>query len=102
MDKLVLEALEERGSLETFEFAKELGKDHQAIVGSVKSIHALGDVSEHVQCTFPSVIYIRSCVLFMFRKLFQYKSLQTEKKFLPPWEGCLDIVRRILHQNQRT
>ena len=46
MDKLVLEALEERGSLETFEFAKELGKDHQAIVGSVKSIHALGDVSD--------------------------------------------------------
>ena len=46
MDKLVLETLQERGSLETFEFAKELGKDHQAIVGSVKSIHALGDVSE--------------------------------------------------------
>ena len=46
MDKLVLETLEERGSLETFEFAKELGKDHQAIVGNVKSIHALGDVSE--------------------------------------------------------
>ena len=45
MDKLVLEALEERGSIETFEFAKELGKDHQSIVGSVKSIHALGDVS---------------------------------------------------------
>ena len=51
MDKLVLEALEERGSLETFEFAKELGKDHQAIVGSVKSIHALGDVSDmNVHC----------------------------------------------------
>lgn len=46
MDRLVLEAVEERGSIETFEFAKELGKDHQSIVGSVKSIHALGDVSE--------------------------------------------------------
>ena len=47
IDKLVLEAIEEKGSIETFEFAKELGKDHQSIVGSVKSIHALGDVSEH-------------------------------------------------------
>lgn len=45
LERLVLEAVEERGSIETFEFAKELGKDHQAIVGSVKSIHALGDVS---------------------------------------------------------
>ena len=44
LDRLVLEAVEERGSIETFEFAKECGKDHQSIVGSVKSIHALGDV----------------------------------------------------------
>ena len=50
MDKVVLEALEERGSIETFEFAKELGKDHQSIVGSVKSVHALGDVSDLVPC----------------------------------------------------
>lgn len=48
LDRLVLEAVEERGSIETFEFAKELGKDHQSIVGSVKSIHALGDVSEEI------------------------------------------------------
>ena len=47
LDKVVLEALEERGSIETFEFSKELGKDHQSVVGSVKSIHALGDVSEN-------------------------------------------------------
>lgn len=46
LDRLVLGAVEEKGSIETFEFAKELGKDHQSIVGSVKSIHALGDVSE--------------------------------------------------------
>ena len=45
LERLVLEGVEERGSIETFEFAKELGKDHQSIVGSVKSIHALGDVS---------------------------------------------------------
>ena len=44
LDRLVLEAVEERGSIETFEFAKECGKDHQSIVGSVKRIHALGDV----------------------------------------------------------
>lgn len=44
LDKVVLEALEERGSIETYEFSKELGKDHQSIVGSVKSVHALGDV----------------------------------------------------------
>lgn len=45
LDKVVLEALEERGSIETYEFSKQLGKDHQSIVGSVKSVHALGDVS---------------------------------------------------------
>lgn len=45
LDRLVLEAVEERGSIETFEFAKECGKDHQSIVGSIKSIHALGDVN---------------------------------------------------------
>ena len=45
LDRLVLEAVEERGSIETFKFANECGKDHQSIVGSVKSIHALGDVS---------------------------------------------------------
>lgn len=45
LDRLVLEAVEERGSIETFEFAKECGRDHQSIIGSVKSIHALGDVS---------------------------------------------------------
>ena len=45
LDRLVLGAVEERGSIETFEFAKECGKDHQSIVGSIKSIHALGDVS---------------------------------------------------------
>ena len=45
LDKIILQAIEERGSIETFEFAKEVGKDHQSVVGSVKSIHALGDVS---------------------------------------------------------
>lgn len=28
MDKVVLEVLEERGSIEIFEFVKELGKDY--------------------------------------------------------------------------
>ena len=45
LDRLVLEAVEERGSIETFEFATERGKDHQSIVGSIKSIHTLGNVS---------------------------------------------------------
>lgn len=45
LDKVILETLEKRGSVETLELAKELGKDHQLIVGIVKSIQSLGDVS---------------------------------------------------------
>ena len=48
LDKTILETLEKKGSVETLELAKELGKDHQLIVGSVKSIQSLGDVSWHV------------------------------------------------------
>ena len=61
LDKVVLEALEERGSIETYEFSKELGKDHQSIVGSVKSVHALGDVSIFKGSYLRNLIKVSTC-----------------------------------------
>ena len=90
LDKVVLEALEERGSIETFGFSKELGKDHQSVVGSVKSIHALGDVSENV-----NVFY--SCWSFgnpeySFRDRVRSK-VQIGKKFL--FNSTLILIERL-------
>jgi hypothetical protein len=44
-EKLILEEVKNTGKLNTFEFAKDLQRDHQLIVGAVKSIQSVGDVS---------------------------------------------------------
>lgn len=41
----ILKDIEARGSLDTYEYAASVGKDHQAVVGVIKSIQAIGDVS---------------------------------------------------------
>lgn len=41
----ILKAIEARGSLDTYEYATATNRDHQSIVGVIKSIQALGDVS---------------------------------------------------------
>ena len=45
LDRIILESVDLRGSIDSYEFAKELQKDHQVIVGAIKSIHSLGEVS---------------------------------------------------------
>lgn len=45
-EKLILEEVENTGKLNTYEFAKDLQRDHQLIVGAVKSIQSVGEVSE--------------------------------------------------------
>ena len=41
----VLKTIEAKGSLDTYEYANATGKEHQSVVGVIKSIQALGDVS---------------------------------------------------------
>lgn len=41
----ILEIVAERSVLDSYQYAHELGKNHQEIVGVVKSLESLGDVS---------------------------------------------------------
>lgn len=41
----ILEIVAERSLLDSYQYACELGKNHQEIVGAVKSLESLGDVS---------------------------------------------------------
>ena len=45
LSTILLKLLETRGSLESYEISRELGKDHQHVVGAIKSIHSQGEVS---------------------------------------------------------
>ena len=40
----LLQLLDDRGSIDSYEVAKELDKDHQLVVGAVKSLQSLGNV----------------------------------------------------------
>ena len=41
----LLKLLAERGTLDSYDLSQELHKDHQAVVGTIKSLHSLGEVS---------------------------------------------------------
>ena len=41
---LLLKILSQRDSIDSYELAKELGKDHQTIVGAINSLRSLGNV----------------------------------------------------------
>jgi len=41
----LLRVLGERGSFDSYELSLELGKDHQLVVGAIKSVQSLGEVS---------------------------------------------------------
>ena len=45
LDGLILHTLEQRGRLDSYEFSKELGKGHQTVVGAIKSLQSVGNVS---------------------------------------------------------
>ena len=45
LNEILLGRVAERGRLDTYEFSQETGRDHQAVVGAVKSLRSLGDVS---------------------------------------------------------
>ena len=41
----LLKLLAERGTLDSYDLSQELHKDHQTVVGTIKSLHSLGEVS---------------------------------------------------------
>lgn len=43
--EVVLQAVDETGEVDTLFLAKKLGVNHQSLVGAVKSLQSLGDVS---------------------------------------------------------
>ena len=48
----LLKFLADRGSLDSYSYAQKTGSEHQAVVGAIKSLESLGDVSllcDHVQ-----------------------------------------------------
>jgi len=81
-EKLILEEVANSGSLNTFEFAKDLQQDHQLIVGAIKSIQSVGDVSSK----FSRVVMTFSPIFTWFFTIFccytlKYFSLHCLDKF---------------------
>ena len=58
---LILQFLEENGQLDSYEFSRETGREHQSVVGAIKSLQSVGNVSvPHIwtragsQCDLPA------------------------------------------------
>ena len=45
LGELLLRLLADRDGLDSYELSQELGKDHQLLIGAIKSLHTLPDVS---------------------------------------------------------
>ena len=45
LPELILKTLESQGRLNSYELAQKFAKDHQLIVGAIKSLQSLGNVS---------------------------------------------------------
>jgi len=65
----ILKAVEDKGSLDTYEYATATGKDHQTVVGVIKSIQALGDVS-FVSLAQTDLFSCRPCAKGALKKTF--------------------------------
>lgn len=60
----LLKLLAERGSFDSYDLAQELHKDHQAIVGTIKSLHSFGEVRQMPVCK----LYIFFCTKAILRQ----------------------------------
>lgn len=45
LNQLILEKVNENGSVDSLRLSEEINKDHQLLVGAVKSLQTLGNVS---------------------------------------------------------
>ena len=57
----LLRILASRGSFDSYELSQELGKDHQQVVGAIKSLQSLGEVSQVHISHFQGLVYIFCC-----------------------------------------
>ena len=58
--ELILRTLRERGSVDSYDLSAEVGKDHQLLVGAIKSLQSIGDVSKFA-CTARCIFGRSSC-----------------------------------------
>ena len=42
----ILQILEQKGRLDSYEFSQETSREHQSVVGAIKSLQSVGNVSE--------------------------------------------------------
>ena len=42
---LILQTLEQKGRIDSYDFSKETDRDHQTVVGAIKSLQSVGNVS---------------------------------------------------------
>ena len=45
LGSLILQILEEKERLDSHEFSRETGREHQSVVGAIKSLQSVGNVS---------------------------------------------------------
>ena len=55
----ILVTVDSRGQVDSYEYACETGVDHQVVVGAIKSLESLGDVSEHGPSVFNKLLYLK-------------------------------------------
>ena len=46
LNEEILKAIDDNGQIDTYEYAISTGRDHQIVVGAVKSIQSMGNVSD--------------------------------------------------------
>ena len=56
LSSAILEAVERHGSVNTLQLASSRGRDHQDVVGCMKSLSSLGDVSNDSGTINPPVL----------------------------------------------
>ena len=45
----ILQILEQKGRLDSYKFSQETNRDHQSVVGAIKSLQSVGNVSESTE-----------------------------------------------------
>ena len=57
LPEAILKVVNDREKLDTWEYSLETNTEHQTIVGAIKSLESLGDVSVCVISTVPQRVY---------------------------------------------
>ena len=50
---VILQVLDKKGQLDSYSFSKETDRDHQSVVGAIKSLQSVGNVSRSVASPRP-------------------------------------------------